>query len=105
MPRAMVDASCAREEDSPMAKRPTYKAKGTKAKRAKGGSFGRAMKALEDAGVPAREFGQFKDDGAPAINFSQLEGLKKKLGRGALKRVRFVALNAPFKRRSPIPPV
>jgi hypothetical protein len=42
MPHAMVDASRACEEDSPMAK---------KAKKAKG-KFGQALQALEDIGVP-----------------------------------------------------
>jgi hypothetical protein len=42
-------------------------------------------------------------DGTAEIDFDSLEALKKKLGKAASGKVRFVALNAPFKRRSAIP--
>jgi hypothetical protein len=61
------------------------------------------MKALGGAGVPAKEFGHFNSDGTLSINPKALEGLKKKVGK-ASRKVRFVALNAPFKRRSPVAP-
>jgi hypothetical protein len=70
----------------------------------KQGSSRDAMKALRGAGVPAKEFGQFNRDGTLSIDQKALETLKKKLGRGTSRKVRFVALNAPFKRRSPIAP-
>ena len=42
------------------------------------------------------------EDGTPNIDHQALDGLKSKLEKGARwKKVRFVALNAPFKRRSP----
>jgi hypothetical protein len=87
-----------------MAKSPKSKAKKAKAKKARAGNFRQAMQALESVGVPQQEFGKLSSDGTPEIDFHSLEKLKKKLGRGALARVRFVALNAPFKRRSAIPP-
>jgi len=43
-------------------------------------------------------------DGTAEIDFESLERFKKKLGRAASANVRFRALNAPFKRRSAIPP-
>jgi len=101
MPRAMVDASRPREEDSPMAKRPKSKARVAKAKV---GKFGQAMQALKGVGVPQQEFGRLNKDGTAEIDLDSLEALKKKLGKAAVGKVRFVALNAPFKRRSAIPP-
>ncbi|HEY2528134.1 MAG TPA: hypothetical protein VGJ20_09335 [Xanthobacteraceae bacterium] len=76
------------------------------AKKKKGarGKFGEAMKALEDAGVPNQEFGRLHREGAHIIDSEKLEALKRKVGKAAWSKVRFVALNAPFKRRSPIPP-
>ena len=74
-----------------------------KAKKAKG-KFGQAMQALKDIGVPQQEFGKLNNDGTAEIDFDSLEALKKKLGTAAARKVRFVALNAPFKRRSAIPP-
>jgi hypothetical protein len=73
------------------------------AKRARTVSFGAAVKALRSAGVPHQEFGRVNADGTHRVNPAQLEKLKKKLGskRG---HIRFVALNAPFKRRSPVAP-
>ncbi len=50
------------------------------------------------------EFGQWNPDDTGKIDLGKLEELKKKLGKTGWKRVRFVALNAPFKRRSPILP-
>ncbi len=84
-----------------MAKRSKSKAKASKAKR---GNFGQAIKALEGVGVPTQEFGKLNRDGTVEIDPNKLERLKKQLGRGSLGKVRFVALNAPFKRRSPISP-
>lgn len=75
----------------------------SKAKKAKG-KFGQAMQALKGVGVPQQEFGKLNKDGTAEIDFDSLEALKKKLGKAALGKVRFVALNAPFKRRSAIPP-
>lgn len=69
------------------------------------GTFRQAMKALGTAGVPTKEFGQFNNDGTISIDQKALEALKKKLGKATSKKVRFVALNAPFKRRSPAAPV
>jgi len=62
------------------------------------------MKALGSARVPKTEIGQFNNDGTITIDQKALEALKKKLGRATTKKVRFVALNAPFKRRSAILP-
>ena len=69
-----------------------------------GRAFGQAMKALEGTGVPKQEFGRFTKDGTVNIDQRELEALRKKLGKAAWSKVRFVALNAPFKRRSPIAP-
>jgi hypothetical protein len=68
------------------------------------GNFRQAMKALGTAKVPTKEFGKFNSDGSISINQKALEDLKKKLGKSTSKKVRFVALNAPFKRRSPTTP-
>jgi hypothetical protein len=65
--------------------------------------FAQAMEALEGVGVPQQEFGQLNKDGTANIDLQKLEELKKKLGAEAWRKVRFVALNAPFKRRSSIP--
>jgi hypothetical protein len=87
----------AKEEDSQVAK------KRVKAQTAKRGNFGQAMKVLEGLGVPTQEFGHLNKDGSVQIDPKQLEQLKKTLGKAAGRNVRFVALNAPFKRRSPTP--
>jgi hypothetical protein len=84
-----------------MAKRRRSKRKGAKARK---GTFSEAVKALGDAGVPNKEFGQFNADGTVTINQEVLEDLRTKFGKDTLRKVRFVALNAPFKRRSQIPP-
>lgn len=73
------------------------------AKKSKG-NFRQAVKALGSARVPAKEFGKFNSDGTISFDHKALEGLKKKLGKASSKKVRFVALNAPFKRRSPTLP-
>jgi hypothetical protein len=78
-----------------MAKRASSKSKGT---------FQQGMKALGSARVPKTEIGQFNNKGTITINHKALEGLKKKLRTATGKKVRFVALNAPFKRRSPALP-
>jgi hypothetical protein len=72
------------------------------AKKAKPATFAAAMKALTDVRAPKQEIGQVKADGTLEINPKKLEAFKKKLRKGS--RVHFVALNAPFKRRSPISP-
>jgi hypothetical protein len=56
------------------------------------------------ARIPKQQFGRLNKDGTVNIQPQKLEGLKKKVGKAAWSRVRFVALNAPFKRRSPISP-
>jgi len=43
-------------------------------------------------------------DGSFEIDPDSLEAFKKKVGKSTWSKVRFVALNAPFKRRSPISP-
>lgn len=83
-----------------MAKSPKSKARKAKAK---GSKFGQAMQALKGVGVPQQEFGRLNKDGTAEIDLDSLEALKKKLGKAAVGKVRFVALNAPFKRRSAIP--
>jgi hypothetical protein len=67
-------------------------------------SFGAAVKALRSAGVPHQEFGRVNADGTHKVQPAQLERLKKRLGRSGRGHIRFVALNAPFKRRSPVAP-
>ena len=86
-----------------MAKRAIAKKRVKKARKAKRASFSAAMRALRSAGVPKQQFGRFSEQGEPQIDHDRLEALKKKL-KGDLSKVRFVALNAPFKRRSPISP-
>jgi hypothetical protein len=66
-------------------------------------TFNQALKVLASAGVPKTEFGQFNAAGKAVIDQQVLDALEKKLGRKR-RTVRFVALNAPFKRRSPIAP-
>jgi hypothetical protein len=78
-----------------MAKRASSKSKGT---------FQQGMKALGSARVPKTEIGKFNNDGTITLDHKALAGLKKKLGKATSKKVRFVALNAPFKRRSPTLP-
>jgi len=79
-------------------------AKKSKAKKAKAkATFGQAMQALKATGVPTEEFGRLNKDGTVEIDPDGLQALKKKLGAKVWAKVRFVALNAPFKRRSQIP--
>jgi hypothetical protein len=87
-----------------MAKSPKSKAKKAKAKKARAGKYQDAVRALEAAGVPQQEFGNLNRYGIPEIDFQNLEKFKRKLGSTRLAKVRFVAVNAPFKRRSAIPP-
>jgi hypothetical protein len=77
-----------------MAKRPSSKKKGFRA----------AMQALGGVNINTHDIGRVAEDGEARIDYEQLEKLKEKLGEGAWRKVRFVALNAPFKRRSPIAP-
>jgi len=88
-----------------MAKRASSRNKKAKARSAKAGTFSQAMTALRGANVPRTEFGRFNEDGTPNINEDALEKLKTKLGGTTWRKVRFVALNAPFKRQSPTPRV
>jgi hypothetical protein len=78
-----------------MAKRPGSKKKGVK--------FGEAVKALRGVRADHQEFGRLHTDGTHRIDPAQLDKLKRKVGKGRWGRVRFVALNAPFKRRAPAP--
>lgn len=89
-----------------MAKSPSSKANNPSSKKKKGGKikkdkFGEALKTLEGA-RHVHYFGQLNEDGSHVIDEDELKKLKKKLkGKGIkLSNVRFVALNAPFKRRS-----
>jgi hypothetical protein len=83
------------KEDSPMAKRTRSKKKRV--------SFGEAVKALRGLGVDHQEYGRVRADGTHSVDPAQIEKLKRKLGKRRVN-IRFVALNAPFKRRSPIAP-
>jgi hypothetical protein len=83
-------------EDSAMAKSSRPKRKRV--------NFGEAKRMLECVGVEHQEFGRLHPDGSHRVDPAQLEKLKKKLGKATWSRVRFVALNAPFKRRSPVSP-
>jgi hypothetical protein len=68
-------------------------------------TFAQAKTVLARAGVPQKEFGRFTADGkSVVINQRVLDALSKSSMKKR-KTVRFVALNAPFKRRSPIAPV
>jgi hypothetical protein len=73
-----------------MAKSPKSKARKAKAKKA--------------VQVPEQTIGKLNEAGIPIINFKLLEKFKKTLGRARFAGVKFVARNAPFKRRSAIPP-
>jgi hypothetical protein len=73
-------------------------------KRAKRVTVAAAKKALSNAGAPSQEFGKLNTDGSYEIDPDSLEVFKKKVGKATWSKVRFVALNAPFKRRSPISP-
>lgn len=73
-------------------------------KRAKRVTVAAAMKALNTAGAPSQEFGKLNTDGSFEIDPDSLEAFKKKVGKLSWGKVRFVALNAPFKRRPPISP-
>jgi hypothetical protein len=61
------------------------------------------MAAVEGTGVESAEIGQLTKDGTAVLDSAALEELKQRLGPAAWSKVRFVALNAPFARRSPIP--
>jgi hypothetical protein len=87
-----------------MAKRASSKKKAAKGRKTKRASFSGAMRALAGAGVPRHHVGHLNEDGTHHIDPDKVEALKKKLGKEQWGKVRFVALNAPFKRRSPVPP-
>jgi hypothetical protein len=81
------------------------------AKRSKRGAkaspkFRKAYEALDSVPIRHQVIGRTDEDGNVHLDLNELEQLKKELGKkgGALSRVRFVALNAPFKRRGPILP-
>jgi hypothetical protein len=74
------------------------------ARKAKPATYAAAMKALAAVGAPKKEIGQLNTDGSVKIDPKKLETFKKQLGKATWSKVRFVALNAPFKRRSPISP-
>lgn len=80
------------------------KKKKAKARKAKAGTFSAAMEALAAVGVPIQKFGKFDQNGTPVIDRAALDRLKSKLGKSTLRKARFVAFNAPFKRGSPISP-
>lgn len=69
-----------------------------------GATFNEAMKALESVEVTKHEIGRLNKDGTAHFDPKKLEDLKERLGNAAWSKVRFVALNAPFKRRTPVPP-
>ena len=73
-----------------MAKSPKSKARKAKAKKA--------------VPVPEQEFGKLSKNGIPEIDFKLHERFKKTLGSARFAKVKFVARNAPFKRRSAILP-
>ena len=77
-------------------------AKGSSSRKRKD-KFAAAMEALGGVEVYKQEFGQLNKDGTAKIDPKKLEELKKTLGEENWSKVRFVALNAPFKRRSQIP--
>ena len=67
-------------------------------------SKARKAKAKKVVPAPEQEFGKLNKDGTAEIDFESLEKFKKKLGSARFAKVHFVARNAPFKRRSAIPP-
>jgi hypothetical protein len=75
-------------------------AKRSRAKK-KRATFGEAMRALQRAKVDTQQFGKMRGDGSHSLDSKNIEKMKAKVGKAAWSRVRFVALNAPFKRRSP----
>jgi hydrogenase maturation factor HypE len=87
-----------------MAKSTSSRTRGATAPRARANKFRQAMDALEGVGVDKQEIGKLNRDGTVSIDSAKLEELKRTLGEAAWSRVRFVALNAPFNRRSPIRP-
>jgi hypothetical protein len=91
----MCDVAAHQKEESPMAKRARPKKKRV--------TFAAAVKVLQGMGVEHQEYGRVRADGSHSIDPAQIEKLKKKLGKRRAS-IRFVALNAPFKRRSPIAP-
>jgi hypothetical protein len=64
----------------------------------------KARKAKAKKPVPEQEFGKLSKNGIPEIDFKLLERFKKTLGSARFAKVKFVARNAPFKRRSAILP-
>jgi hypothetical protein len=78
----------------------------TPSSRKRRGRSGEAVEAQEGGEPPEKEFGQVDKDGTVKIDPKKLEEFKKYLeetARGDWSRVKFVARNAPFKRRSPTP--
>jgi hypothetical protein len=64
----------------------------------------KARKAKAKEEVPEQTFGRLNKDGSAKIDLKSLEDFKKKLGFARFAKVKFVARNAPFKRRSAILP-
>jgi hypothetical protein len=85
-----------------MARSPRSQKKGANVERATAASYREAINALEGVGANKQEFGRLNKDGTVNIDPEKIEDLKQKLGAAAWRRVRFVALNAPFKRRTSI---
>ena len=85
-----------------MPRSPSAKKKGA-TRRAGSGNYREAMAALDGMAADNHEIGQLNKNGTVSIDPEKLEELKRKLGEAAWSRVRFVALNAPFKRRLPVP--
>jgi hypothetical protein len=76
----------------------------TPSSRKRRGRSGEAVEAQEGGEPPEKEFGQVDKDGTVKIDPKKLEEFKNELGETARwSRVKFLARNAPFKRRSPTP--
>jgi hypothetical protein len=82
---------------------PSPRKKGAAPRKAGAATYNDAMSALEGVAVIKQEFGRLNKDGTANIDTEKLEELKRTLGEVAWSKVRFVALNAPFKRRTQIP--
>lgn len=90
---------------TPPKKSPAGTPKKTPAPRKSGAAaFNVAMQAVGGTGVPNHEIGRLNKDGTHTIDSERVEELKKRLGKEAWSKVRFVAMNAPFKRRAQNPP-
>ena len=86
-----------------MARNPSPQKKRAQPRSTSAATYRDAMNALEGVEVHKHECGRLNKDGTVSIDPAKLEELKQRVGEAAWRRVRFVALNAPFKRRSSIP--